>query len=97
MLSVKLDPGQPWSSARAKTAEGVRLLPGRAEAHAVARADPDLATVLEDHPGWPAHNEVMFNTFSGLTKTFQSGMTKLQILGYHSVEANNTEVPARWG
>jgi hypothetical protein len=58
---------------------------------------PDLATVLEDHPGWPAYNEVMFNTFSGLTKTFQSGMTKLQILGYHSVEANNTEVPARWG
>eukprot|EP01043_Picozoa_sp_COSAG02_P026276 COSAG02_NODE_1508_length_12230_cov_7.647597_8_plen_56_part_00 len=52
---------------------------------------PDLATVLEDHPGWPAYNEVMYNTYSN-TQKFQTGMSADQIEGYLSVMANNSQV-----
>lgn len=52
---------------------------------------PDLATVLDDHPGWPAYNEVMYNTYTNTGK-FQTGMSAEQIAGYLSVLANNTEV-----
>lgn len=52
---------------------------------------PDLSTVLQDHPGWPAYNEVMYNTYSN-TKAFQTGMAADQIAGYLSVMANNSQV-----
>ena len=45
--------------------------------------------------GWPAYNEVMYNTYSSVG-TFQTGMSKLQIAGYLSIETANTEVPARY-
>ena len=51
--------------------------------------------VLEDHPGWPAYNEVQYNTYSDITKAFQTGMTQAQIEGYLSVLANNTEVSTK--
>ena len=52
---------------------------------------PDLATVLEDLLGWPAYNEVMFNTYANVG-TFQTGMSKLQIAGYLSWEVGNVEL-----
>ena len=53
---------------------------------------PDLAFVLEDHPGWPAYNEVMFNTYTSDVVAFQTGMTKDQIAGYLSVVTANVKV-----
>ena len=46
---------------------------------------------MDDHPGWPAYNEVMYNTYTNTGK-FQTGMSAEQIAGYLSVLANNTEV-----
>ena len=51
---------------------------------------PDLVTVLEDHPGLPCYNEVMYNTWSGVGKNIP--MSPEQATKFYSLISNNTEV-----